>query len=185
MLIAALWVIFDPITVPSTTAAITSSWLSADYIRRPLPTISCSPSFAPSSSLRSFQNLAAQVIAIFGVALGAMLLTIVGQLLWLGGLVYCAFGFLRDRLGVLLSVAAVIALPSQLFPLWVRRTDPDLTAVRGGVSAAGVGLPRILPHGSSLGFLIIALAIHPIMAVAGVRVVLIYLAQERPVWWGW
>ena len=131
-----------------------------------------------------FPNLAAQVIAIFGVALGAMLLTIVGQLLWLGGLVYCAFGFLRDRWVALLSVAAVIAPPAGYFrygygePILTSRLFAEAVAL---LALGCLGRGRTV---ASLGLLVVALAIYPIMAVAGVGVVLIYLALQRPVrWW--
>jgi hypothetical protein len=96
-----------------------------------------------------FPGLAAQIIELFGMAAGAMLLTIIGQLLWLGAVVYCALGFLRDRPLAFLSVVAVVALPAGYFrygygePILTSRLFAEAVTLLGWVaSRVAVRLPR-------------------------------------------
>lgn len=139
--------------------------------------------FGATDRFTIFARLCAPFLAVFGVGTGAMLCTIAGQLLWVGGLFYLALGWLRDRWVALLSVAVVVALPA-------------------GYSHYGYGEPFVTPRlfaealtlwalgcllrgyrARCLGLLVLSSAMHPIMTLAGIGVALIYLALKRPVWW--
>ena len=139
--------------------------------------------FGATDRFTIFPKLAAPFIAVFGLANGAMLLTIVGHLLWLGGLLYCASGFLRDRSLVLLSVVAVVALPSGYSHYGYAEpfVTPRLLAEAVTLLALGfLARGRVV---ASLGLLTVSMMIHPIMTLGGVGLALIYLALNRPIWW--
>jgi hypothetical protein len=130
-----------------------------------------------------FTRLYAPLVAHWGIGATAMVCTIAGQLLWLGGLIYCAGGLIRHRSYALLAVAAAIILPntSPLFGYGDEFVTPRLFAE--GLSLLAFGL---LVRGHSwraLAVLAVAAALHPLTALPGLGFALLYLAIGRRLWW--
>jgi hypothetical protein len=139
--------------------------------------------FGATDKFTIFAKVFAPLLALFGLANAALAFTLAGQLLWVAGLVYFASGLLRDRWLALLSVAAAIALPSGYshYGYGEPFVTPRLFAEALTLMALGLLLRRRTAW--SLALLVLAAAIHPIMALAGLGVALIYLALGRPVCW--
>lgn len=130
-----------------------------------------------------FSRSYAPLLAILGVGPTEMILTIAGQLLWVGGLLYLAHALIRDRWHALLAVAVVIALPSDygFFLYGEPFATPRLFAEALTMIALGCLVQR--RTGWALAVLAVAVAIHPLMTLPGLAIALIYLALGRPLWW--
>ena len=122
------------------------------------------------------------VLAALGIAKAAMTLTIVGQSLWIGGLLYLARGIFRDSRTALVAVMMAVALPGGImFSYGEQFLTPRLFAEAITLWALGAMLRRR----SILAVLLLGFSatIHPIMTAPGFAVLFIHEAAGRRVWW--
>ena len=117
-----------------------------------------------------------------GVSATGMILTIVGQSLWLFGL-FRLTRVLVDHKIMWLSMAVVIGT-QHIYAGGFSYGEGYLTARLYAEALVMLGLAFLgsKPH---LTFILLALAapIHPLMAIPGIAVALVYLSLGRPVWW--
>jgi hypothetical protein len=118
----------------------------------------------------------------FGLARGNELLTIFDQCLWFGGLVYLVRTLFKDRLSVALAVAAVIVLPSNLDLL--QSAEPFLTPRPYAEALTLFALGNMLRERPvrAGALLLLAMALHPLMALPGVAVFWCYQSLKSRFW---
>jgi hypothetical protein len=141
--------------------------------------------FGSQNKFTIFSKLYVPFVTWFGIAATGMGFTILGQFLWLGGLINLARIVLRDRGVALVGVAAVVALPGT-YPLFgfgygEHFVTPRLFTEALTLIALGLLLRRRTVW--ALAILVLSLAFHPLMALPGIALALLYLALERPLWW--
>ena len=138
--------------------------------------------FGSQDQFTLFTLIYKPVLAIFGLAKAAMLLTIVGEVCWIGGLVYLAYGLFPQRVTVLVAVATAIALPSGvMFEYGESFLTPRLFAEAVTLWALGS-----MVRGKSIRallLLVFAVTLHPIMTLAGFAMLFLYEAGNRRLWW--
>jgi hypothetical protein len=130
-----------------------------------------------------FTSLFKPFVANLGLASSVIRLTVAGQLLWLGGLLYLASGLLRDRWYGLLAVAAVIALPGTYSDFGYGESFVTPRLFAEALTLAALGLLVRRRAGWALATLAVAAIIHPLMALSGLAFALIYLAAGQKRWW--
>src|SRR5215204_1971217 len=72
--------------------------------------------FGSQDQFTIFTALYAPVVALLGISVAAMALTVVGNLLWVFALLYLSRALIRDTILRFLSIAAVIAFPNGYIP---------------------------------------------------------------------
>lgn len=139
--------------------------------------------FGSQNRFTVFSRLCVPLLAILGVGATGIVLTIAGQVLWVGGLLYLARGVIRDRWHALLAVAAVIVLPSNygFFNYGEAFATPRLFAEALTMIALGLLVRRRTVR--ALTVLAVAAAIHPLMTLPGIAIAFLYLAFGQPLWW--
>lgn len=140
--------------------------------------------FGSQDRFSIFTWLYSPLVERLGVGTTGILCTLAGQLLWVCGLIYCARGLIGCRRLALLAVAAVIALPNTytIFGYGEAVVTPRLFAEALTLIALGLVLRRHTAW--ALVALAAAAVLHPLMALPGLAVLLIYLALGEPLWWG-
>lgn len=122
------------------------------------------------------------LLATFGTAKAAMILTVFGQGCWVCGLIYLSRGIFRDSRSVRAAVVAAIVLPGGvMFSYGELFLTPRLFAEAATLWALGAML-----RGRSvraLVLLVCSAAIHPIMTLPGFAVLFLYEASRQRVWW--
>ena len=122
------------------------------------------------------------VLAAFGMAKAAIVLTIVGQCLWIAGLVYFALGIFRDGRVALIAVTMAVALPAGvMFNYGEQFLTPRLFAEATTLWALGLML-RGRPM-SCLLLLGLSALVHPLMTLPGFAVLFLHEAGRRRIWW--
>ncbi|HQT47229.1 MAG TPA: hypothetical protein PLY97_08405, partial [Acidocella sp.] len=120
----------------------------------------------------------------FGLARGDELLTVFDQCLWFSGLIYLTRALFDDRISVALAVAAVIVLPSNLDLL--QSAEPFLTPRPYAEALTLFALGDMLRERPvrAGAILLLAMAVHPLMALPGVAVFWCYQATRSYFWLG-
>ncbi|MBV8779336.1 MAG: hypothetical protein JO258_19240 [Alphaproteobacteria bacterium] len=139
--------------------------------------------FGSQDRFTIFTSLYAPLVAALGVGPAAMLATLLGQLLWLAGLLCLARALIRDRLTALLAVLAVVVLPNAyaLFGYGEPFVTPRLYAeALILVSLALMVRKRTAWAIAAAG---LAAALHPITALPGLALLFVCIALARPRWW--
>ncbi len=121
------------------------------------------------------------LLARLGVGGAAVVLTVIGEALWLSGLVYLALRLFHDSKICLLAVAFAIALPNDVI---FRYGEPYPTP---RIFAEGLTLWALgaMLRGRPLRALLAlcgAVAIHPLMTLAGFGVLGLYEARVQRLW---
>ncbi len=122
------------------------------------------------------------VMAALGIAKAALVLTVVGQCLWVSGLIYLSYGLFRDRLTALIAISLAIVLPAGMLLnygeqfLTPRIFSEAITLWALGSMLRGRSL-------RALSFLSISAAIHPLMTLPGFAILFVYQAARRRAWW--
>jgi hypothetical protein len=133
-----------------------------------------------------FTPLYKHVVGLIGLPASSLAMGLLGQVLWLGGLAYMLRAIFPRRAEWLLAVGAVILF----FPGYGGQTTfsygetfPTPRALAEGLVMLGLGLTlrrRRLAGGLAL---LVATAIHPLMALGGVAVIVVHAALgERRIW---
>jgi hypothetical protein len=139
--------------------------------------------FGSQDQFTLFTKLYSPVVSILGVGATGIVFTVVGQLLWVSGLLYLAGGLIRDRIYALVAVAAAIALPDAytLFGYGEQFVTPRLFAEALTMAALGY----LIRRGAGGAFVMLAFSatIHPLTTLPGLAIAFIYLAAARPLWW--
>lgn len=141
--------------------------------------------FGSEDAYSIFSRCIAPLVVWLGVGTAELVLTLAGQVLWLGGLVYLALGLLGERRVALLSVAVLIALPA-VYGVWSSGYGEPYATPRLFVEAFTMLALGLLLRGRTVWALLIlvaSIAVHPIMALAGLGFAVLYLAFAEPVWW--
>lgn len=141
--------------------------------------------FGSQDRFTIFSRAVAPLVSVLGIDTAGIILTVVGQLLWVGGLLYLALGLIRPRSYALLAVAVTIALPPA-YAVWSTGygepiVTPRLFAEALTMLALGLLLRRHVL--GALSLLILSAMIHPLMTAPGLALALVYLAVRQPVWW--
>jgi hypothetical protein len=141
--------------------------------------------FGSQDQFTLFTYLYAPVINCFGLSYANLILTVVAQVIWLAGLVFLIRGFTRRVRDVLMSIALVVAIPASygaahLLGYGEPFLTPRLPAEAMILTALGL-LVRGRPVGA-LSLAGVAACLHPIMALPGLAVILLYMAGRR---WRW
>lgn len=141
--------------------------------------------FGSQDRFTVFSRLYAPLVSMLGVGNTGITLVVIGQSLWVGGLLYLALSLIRPRSYALLSAAITIALPSA-YAVWLTGygepfVTPRLFAEALTMLALGLLLRRHTLW--ALGILVLSATIHPLMTLPGVALAFLYLALGQPLWW--
>jgi hypothetical protein len=142
--------------------------------------------FGSQDRFTVYSRLCAPLVSMLGVGPAGIVLTIFGQSLWVGGLIYLALGLIRSRSYALLSAAVTIALPSA-YAVWITGYgEPFVTPRLFAEALTMIALGSLMRQRTvrALVTLAVSAAIHPIMTLPGLAIALIYLALGQPLWWG-
>jgi len=139
--------------------------------------------FGSQDQFTLFTKLYSPVVSILGIGTTGIVFTVVGQLLWVSGLLYLASGLIQDRIYALVAVAAAIALPSTytLFGYGEPFITPRLFAEALTMVALGCLLRR--RAGWAFVVLVLSMTLHPLTTIPGLAIAFVYLAAARPLWW--
>jgi hypothetical protein len=122
------------------------------------------------------------LLAILGIARGAMLFTIAGQCLWICGLIHLASSIFRDRRTALVAAMLAITLPGGIFLEYGEQfVTPRLFSEAMTMWALGsmlCGHPL-----RSLVLLCFSVSVHPIMTLPGFAALFLHEATRRRGWW--
>ena len=120
-------------------------------------------------------------LAIFGVAESAMVLTVVGQCLWIGGLLFLAHSIFREGRTALIAVTMAVALPGgALFNYGEQFLTPRLFAE--GITLLALGSMLRNRPVRALVLLGVSATVHPIMTLPGLAALCLYQAWAERVW---
>jgi hypothetical protein len=138
--------------------------------------------FGSQGNFSLFTKLYLPLLRLFGVGATAVILTVAGQALWLFGLVRLTRSLL-GRQSLWLSLALTIGMLHS-YPGGFGYGENQLTArlFAEAVTMLGLSLLAARPLAAA-GLLVLAAALHPLMALPGIAVALVNLALARPVWW--
>jgi len=137
--------------------------------------------FGSQGSFSLFTHLYQPFVSRFGVSAAAMGFTIAGQLCWIFALIWLARSCAGGRY-IWLSVATVIATPGAyaFFSYGEDFATPRLFAE--ALTMLALALLRSRPVWT-MGLLVCAAALHPLMALPGLVAVFVYFAFGRPLLW--
>jgi hypothetical protein len=138
--------------------------------------------FGSQGNFSIFTKLYPLLLPVLGVGATGIVLTVTGQLLWLFGLFRLARTLVGDQI-MWLSVAVVIGM-LQIYAGGFGYGESYATARLFAEAFVMLGL-AVLPSRpfGAFALLALSLAVHPLMALPGIAVALVYLALGRPVWW--
>jgi hypothetical protein len=141
--------------------------------------------FGSQDEFTIFSRSYAPLLSMFGVGATGIILTVAGQFLWLGGLLYLARGLIRDRWQSLLSVAAAVALPAVYAVWYTGYGEPFATPRLYAEALSLIALGLLVRHRIMYALAILAgtVAIHPLMTLPALAFVFIYIAFQQPLWW--
>ena len=138
--------------------------------------------FGSQGNFSLFPWLYRPFLLLFGVGSTGMILTAAGQLLWLSGL-FCLTRVLAGERAMWLSMAVVICMQN-VYPGSFSYGDSYLTARLFSEAFVMHALAQLTAHPlRTWALLAVAAALHPLMALPGVGIALVYLALGRPIWW--
>ena len=138
--------------------------------------------FGSQGSFSAFTRLYLPLLPVFGVGMTGIILTIVGQLLWLAGLFLLTRRIVGDRL-MWLSMAVVIGMLS-LYPGGFLYGEGYVTARLFAEAFVMMGLSQLSKRPLlAIAVLLLAAALHPLMALPGLAVAFVWLALGQPRWW--
>ena len=181
LLIATLWMATRPYmgvihnsqfyTVQALSALLPGRFASDLYFR-----------YGSQDQFTSFTLIYKPVLAALGIAKAAMVLTIVGQVCWIAGLIYLARGLFQDGRTALLAVATAVALPGGVLLSYGEQfLTPRLIAEAITLWAFGSmlrGRPIL-----ALFLLGVSATVHPLMTLPGLAVLFFHEAAGRRIWW--
>jgi hypothetical protein len=138
--------------------------------------------FGSQGSFSLFPKFYLPLLPIFGVGVTGLLLTVVGQALWIFSLACLARTLVGGRYQ-LLSIALVIGMLNIYAP-YFGYGEAFVTARLFAEALTMLAL-ALLPTRTlwSLALLGLSAAIHPLMTLPGLAVAFVYLALGQPVWW--
>lgn len=138
--------------------------------------------FGSQGSFSLFAKFYQPLLPVFGVGATGIILTVMGQLLWLFGL----FRLTRSLAGgnvMWLSIAVAIGMLSIYAP-YFRYGEGYVTARLFAEALVMLGLSVLFARPIWTFVLLgISALIHPLMTLPGIGVALVYLALGRPIWW--
>lgn len=138
--------------------------------------------FGSQGSFSLFTKLYLPLLRAFGVGTTGIILTVAGQLLWLFGLFRLARILVGDRM-MWLSMAVVIGM-LQIYAGGFGYGEAYVTARLYAEGIVMLGLALLLSRPlAAIVLLVVAAALHPLMALPGLAIAFVYLALGRPVWW--
>jgi hypothetical protein len=129
-----------------------------------------------------FARLYAPFASLIGIGWAALILTVLGAILWLGGALYLATRLFRVPWQAFIAVAAAVILPG-VYAL--SYGEPFVTPRLYGEALTLFALGFLLRERLVWTFLLLLLAgaLHPLVALPGFAFVLLYLALGDPRWW--
>lgn len=142
--------------------------------------------FGSQDSFTLFSRFYEPVLRWAGISGGAMIATLLGQAIWLGGAYALAGALLRDSVRALVAVAGLVALPGTYgadlnFSYGEPFLSPRLFAEALTMLALGFAVRgRAVLAGTVLA---VAALLHPIMAAPGAAVFLLLNAFRDRRWW--
>jgi hypothetical protein len=139
--------------------------------------------FGSQDQFTLFTKIFQPFIAVFGLSWGARLLGILGQGLWVSGLIFLAWNLFRQQKLVIGAVAAAIATPVAL--QFVRVGDSFLTPRLFSEALTMLALGFML-RGSTFSALVtlcVSMLLHPLMTIPGFLVLFFYKAMQKRWWW--
>ena len=130
-----------------------------------------------------FSRLAAPLIAGVGVGPATFVLTALGALLWLGGLVYLARRLFGSGRLMWLAAAGALALQSlyTTFSYGEPFVSPRLYAEALTLWALGLTLRGRIA--APLALFVLSALLHPLSTLPGLAFALLYVALGNPRWW--
>jgi len=138
--------------------------------------------FGSQDQFTLFTPIYRPFLAALGKARGNMLLLVIVEALWLGGVTYLAGALVADRRARLVGMALVIVLPGALL---LRHGEAFLTPRLPAEALVCVALGLMLRGRLAWAVVAVALAmlVHPLTALSGLALVLLYGAPRRPIVW--
>jgi len=138
--------------------------------------------FGSQGNFSLFTKLYLPFLHLFGIGATAFILTVAGHALWLFALVRLIRG-LVGRQWFWLSLAMSVGMLHS-YPGGFGYGENQLTARLFAEAMVMLGLSLLAARPFWAATLLgLAAAFHPLMALAGIAVALVYLALGRPVWW--
>ena len=138
--------------------------------------------FGSQGRFSVFTKLYLPLLPAFGVGTTGVILTVLGQLLWLLGLFCLARRLAGDRL-MWLSMAVVIGM-LPLYPGGFTYGEGYVTARLFAEAFVMMGLSQLSTRPLlAIAVLLLAAALHPLMALPGLAVAFVWLALGQPRWW--
>jgi len=120
-------------------------------------------------------------LAAFGIAKSALMLTIVGQCLWISGLLFLSYSIFWEGRTALIAVTMAVALPGgALFNYGEQFLTPRLFAE--GITLWALGSMLRNRPVRALILLGISATIHPIMTLPGLAALFLYQVWARRAW---
>jgi hypothetical protein len=138
--------------------------------------------FGSQGSFSIFHQFYRPLLALFGVGTTGIILTIIGQGLWLAGLLRLARLLVGPRM-MWLSVATVIGIVGLYAPYF--SYGEAFVTPRLYAEALTMLALALLPcrTGTAFALLVLAATLHPLMALPGLAVAFVWLAIGQPRWW--
>lgn len=139
--------------------------------------------FGSQGQFTVYSRAIAPLVSLLGVGPAEIVLTVIGQLLWLGALLHLAGVLLGHRRQALLSVAVLIALPGTYG--FFNYGDPFATPRLFAEALTMWSMACLVCRrtGRALILLAASAAIHPLMTLPSLAVAFVYLALGQPLWW--
>lgn len=138
--------------------------------------------FGSQGNFSIFTQLYQPLLPLFGVGTTAIILTIIGQLLWLFGLFCLTRALVGPRL-MWLSLAVVVGTLNA-YAGGFAYGESYLTARLYSEGLVMLALAQLAAHPVRAWVLLgLAACLHPLMALPGIAIAFVYLALGRPVWW--
>jgi hypothetical protein len=139
--------------------------------------------FGSQNQYTLFSRILAPALSMWSVGATGLIFTVIGQLLWIGGLVHFSCALFKNREHAWLAVGLAIALPGLYGIFQYGEPFPSARLFSEALILFALGL--FLRRRLTLAFALLplAIAIHPLTALPGVAFIIIYLAFEKPLWW--
>jgi hypothetical protein len=140
--------------------------------------------FGSQDQFTIFSHLYAPLVAGLGVANAAIAATLLGQVLFLAGVIAFVHAVLRPGRTLWLALAGAIALPSA-YLIFTRYGEPFATPRLFAEGLSLFALACIMRGRIVWAMLLLALsaALHPLETLPALMLALVYLALARPVCW--